>query len=212
MGDYVKSECWLFFLFAGGVVLLLRPVWLFLLIPIFLQKFLHDNIQMWGVNDQYVIEFAPVIAMGVFDVIGTLQLGKARMPVAVIILLMTTGTTIRLMDRTSARVPKVNVRIYQAAHWQTSLPLDEIREAMAFIPDESTVSGQSFLLPHLAWRDKIYMFPMVKDAEYIFYTRGYNTYPVSEVEFNKSVNFLENNFGEWELVYIAKEVRLLKRK
>lgn len=211
-GDYTKSECWLFFLFSGGLCLIFRPLWLFMLIPVFLQKFLHDWVQMWGVNDQYVIEFAAIIALGAFDWIGSLSGRKNRKIISFILLVMTFGTTIRLMDRTSARVPKVNVRIYQSAHWKSDLPLVEIRKAISLIPANSSVSAQANVHPHLAWRDKAYMFPIIKDAEYICYVKSANTYPLAEKQFSEMTGQLENNPVEWEIIYSEKGVILLKRK
>ncbi len=187
-GNYTKSECWLFFLFSGGVFLIFRPVWIFMLIPVFLQKFLHDWIQMWGVNDQYVIEFAPIIAMGAFDWIGSLKERKIRMFFSILLALMALATTIRLMDRTSARVPKVKLRLYQSAHWKSDLPLLEIREAISMIPEGVVISGQNNIQPHLAWRDNAYMFPLIKDAQYVCYVRGMNPYPLSEEQFRKFTN------------------------
>ena len=210
-GDYTKSECWLFFLFSGGLFLVLRPIWIFMLIPVFLQKFLHDWIQMWGVNDQYVIEFAPIIALGAFDWVGSLKERKTKLLFSTLPLLMALVSTIRLMDRTSARVPKVNVRLYQSAHWKSDLPLDEIHKAISMIPDGAVVSAQSNIQPHLAWRDKAYMFPLIKDAEYICYIKGINTYPLSKSEFNDFTTALENSPSKWAIIFSAEGVWLLKR-
>ncbi len=210
-GNYTKSECWLFFLFSGGVFLIFRPVWIFMLIPVFLQKFLHDWIQMWGVNDQYVIEFAPIIAMGAFDWIGSLKERKIRMFFSILLALMALATTIRLMDRTSARVPKVKLRLYQSAHWKSDLPLLEIREAISMIPEGVVISGQNNIQPHLAWRDNAYMFPLIKDAQYVCYVRGMNPYPLSEEQFLQFTNELEEAVSEWKVLFSKKGVVLLKR-
>ena len=210
-GDYTKSECWLFFLFSGGLFLVLRPVWIFMLIPVFLQKFLHDWIQMWGVNDQYVIEFAPIIALGAFDWVGSLKTRKTKRFFSILLLLMALLSTIRLMDRTSARVPKVKVRLYQAAHWKSDLPLAEIHKAISLIPDRAVISAQSNIQPHIAWRDKAYMFPLIKDAEYIFYVEGANTYPLSKNEFKELTTKLEESPSKWIILYSENGVKLLKR-
>ena len=211
-GDYTKSESWIFFLLSGGVVLLLRPVWLIMLIPIFLQKYLHDNISMWGVNDQYSIEFAPVIAIGGIDIISKVKSQNIRKALSIVLLLATCGTTVRLMDRTSARVPKVNVRLYQAAHWKSDLPLTEIREMLSMIPPDAVVCAQSNIYPHVAWRDKAYMFPIIKDAQYICYLSGANTYPIKQEEFDERTENLEGNSTDWEVIFSEKGVKLLKRK
>jgi uncharacterized membrane protein len=121
MGDYVKSECWLFFIFSGGIFLIFRPVWLWMLIPIFMQKFLHDQVQMWGVNDQYCIEFAPIITMGAVDALSGSLYGKQKNIIMALLVISAALVTLRLMDRTLALVPKSKIRIYQQAHWKRDI-------------------------------------------------------------------------------------------
>ena len=210
MGDYVKSECWLFFLFSGGFLLLFRPIWIFMLIPIFLQKFLHNQISMWGVNDQYVIEFAPIVTLGVMDCISAISKPTLRKAVMTITILSGIGTTVHLMDRTSAMVPKSKVRLYQAAHWKSEFNRQRAEEALTLIPTEAKVSAQSNLYPHLAWRDKCYTFPEIKDAEYILFVKGGNPYPISE---NLYV-FLTDSFSKskaWKTIFASDSIYVLKK-
>mgnify|MGYP001078325195 CR=1 FL=1 len=49
---------------------------------------------------------------------------------------------------------------------------------MALIPDGATVSAQSRLNPHLSQRPKIYMFPKVEDAEYVFFDVSVDSWPI----------------------------------
>jgi len=52
------------------------------------------------------------------------------------------------------------------------------KELMALIPDGATVSAQSGLNPHLSQRPKIYMFPKVEDAEYVFFDVSVDSWPI----------------------------------
>jgi len=52
------------------------------------------------------------------------------------------------------------------------------KELMALIPEGATVSAQSRLNPHLSQRPKIYMFPKVKDADYIFFDVSVGSWPI----------------------------------
>jgi uncharacterized membrane protein len=211
MGDYVKSECWLFFLFSGGLLLLFRPIWLFMLIPIFLQKFLHNQVSMWGVNDQYVIEFAPVVTLGVMDCIKSFTNPTIRKTVMTLSILSGIGTTVHLMDRTSALIPKSKVRLYQSAHWKSEINLQRAKEAIALIPKEAILSAQSNIYPHLAWRDKCYAFPEVKDAEYILFVKGGNPYPINE----NLYKFLTDSFTQskaWKIIYNSESINVLRKK
>ncbi|HNS13427.1 MAG TPA: DUF2079 domain-containing protein [Bacteroidia bacterium] len=210
-GDYTKAESWIFFLVSGGVFLLYRPIWLFMLIPIFLQKYLHNNISMWGVNDQYSIEFAPIIACGGMDAVSKIERKKIQKIASIGLLILTCAITIRLMDRTSARVPKTNVRLYQSAHWKSDLPLADIREMLSLIPEQAGVSSHSIIHPHVAWRDKAYMFPMLKDADYVCFIRKANPYPLSMEEFLVLADKIETSPDVWELIFSKNDLRLFKR-
>jgi uncharacterized membrane protein len=46
------------------------------------------------------------------------------------------------------------------------------------IPAEAAVSAQSRLVPHLSQRQKIYMFPRVEDAEYVFFDVTQDSWPI----------------------------------
>lgn len=209
-GDYVKWESWLFFFFSGGIVLLFRPLWLLMLVPIFLQKFLHNQIQMWGINDQYSIEFAPILALGIFSSGNSSLPTKVRNLILSLAFLGSVICTIRLMDRTSSMIKRANVRLYQPAHWKAEMDVRAINAALKFIPDTAIVSSQSPILPHLAWRDKIYTFPIIKDAEFIVYEKAKAPYPISVDDFSHITDSLENS-SNWKIVYKENNVRLLKR-
>jgi len=212
MGDYIKPEFWLFFLFSGGLFLIARPVWIFMLTPVFLQKLLHDNRQTWGVNDHYSIEMTAVLALGLFEMAGNIRSNNRLKIFSMLVLAMSLSVSVRLMDRTSARVPKENIRLYQSAHWKKPESFDQIQRALSLIPGNAAVSAQSNIHPHLSWRDKAYMFPLTGDAEFIIYSLSLNTYPLNKEEFLMKCEEMEADSLHWEIIYAGKDVRLLKRK
>jgi uncharacterized membrane protein len=209
-GDFLKSESWIFFLLSGGIVLLFRPLWLLMLIPIFLQKFLNDQQQMWGINDQYSIEFAPVLAMGIFSFnIKNISRGINKFYPIVMIILVTV-CTLRAMDRTSSRIERSNIRFYQKQHWISPLDKKHLDEAIKIIPPDSIVSAEDELVPHLSMRDKIYTMPNIRDASYVIYQKGHASWPADEKEMDLLTDSLES-CGKWKVVYSEGEVRLLIR-
>ncbi|MFQ6000037.1 MAG: DUF2079 domain-containing protein [Anaerolineae bacterium] len=52
------------------------------------------------------------------------------------------------------------------------------KELMALIPEGATVSAQSRLNPHLSQRERIYMFPKVEDADYVFFDVSVDSWPI----------------------------------
>jgi uncharacterized membrane protein len=52
------------------------------------------------------------------------------------------------------------------------------QELIALVPQEAVVSAQSRLNPHLSQRERIYMFPRVEDAEYVFFDVTADSWPI----------------------------------
>ena len=76
MGDFVKMELYVLLLVSGLFFLLKKPQYLLMLLPIFFQKLFHDYYAMWGISGQYSIEFAPIMAIGIFMVISEFKSEK----------------------------------------------------------------------------------------------------------------------------------------
>lgn len=49
---------------------------------------------------------------------------------------------------------------------------------LSLIPPDAAVSAQSRLVPHLSQRERIYMFPRVEDAEYVFFDVTADSWPI----------------------------------
>jgi hypothetical protein len=68
-----------------------------------------------------------------------------------------------------------------ARHFQTPVVTAHHRLAhrlIALIPPEAAVSAQSKLNPHLSQRERIYMFPRIEDAEYVFFDVSADSWPI----------------------------------
>ena len=99
-GDYIKLELHIFLLLAGLPLLLKKPAYFLMLIPIYFQKLFHDNFEMWGIQNQYSIEFAPILAIGLFSIIQEFQHEKIKNTFIYLIVFLNLGCSIRLMDNT----------------------------------------------------------------------------------------------------------------
>jgi len=51
-------------------------------------------------------------------------------------------------------------------------------ELITLIPEGATVSAQSRLAPHISQRERIYLFPTVEDAEYVFFDVSVDSWPI----------------------------------
>lgn len=210
-GDYVKPELWIFLTACGLPLLLLRPQYLVMLAPIFFQKLLSNIYQHWGVGYQYSVEFAPIMAIGVFSVVALIRNKSFKHIAAIVLVLLSAGTTIRLMDNTHQYINKTFVRIYSRDHYVRQHSVKHLHQVLKLVPDDVVVSAQTAFVPHLALRDTIYQFPIIKDATYVVVSNRENTWPITIDDFLKLTTELETN-GQWEIVFKDGDIMILKRK
>ncbi len=199
-GDYVKAELHVLLIVSGLLFLLRKPQYLVMLIPIYFQKLFHDNVAMWGVADQYSIEFAPILAIGVFKVISEFKYQKWIKPTVVVVLLLTLVATIRMMDNSVTFIDKKRIRFYQAQHYENVYDVKFVHELLSSIPKDVVVSAQTMFLPHLSLRDKVYQFPIIKDATYVVCSKQEKPYPMTKETFEAKIKDLENS-EEWQPLY-----------
>lgn len=188
--NFVKLELHLFLLAAGLPLLLKKPWFLFMLIPVYIQKLFHDNYLMWGIDGQYSIEFAPVMAIGIFSVISDLRQEQHRKRIAYVLVALTTLVSFRMMDNTVMFTQKSKIRFYQEAHYRRDYDVKKIHSLLAEIPADAVVSMQSPFIPHLSLRPDVYQFPMIRDATFIIFSTKEGPYPMDTLTFNKRIEEL----------------------
>jgi uncharacterized membrane protein len=211
LGDYVKLELHVLLLISGLPLLIRKPHFLIMLIPIFVQKLFHDNYQMWGIYGQYSIEFAPILAIGIFSAIGSFKSRKWSKILMIIVLIGAFASTFRLMDNTVVHNDKSKIRVYKCNHYYRDFDVKQTHQLLATIPADAIVSAQSPFLPQLALRDHIYQFPMVKDATYIVYSKHEGSYPLEKDAFFQQISYFENS-SEWTVFAKNDYITILLKK
>jgi uncharacterized membrane protein len=209
-GDYVKLEFLILLMVSGLYMLIRKPAYLLMMVPLFFQKFFHDNISMWGFNDQYAVEFAPVMAIGIFSSIATLKRILIRRILLLLSLAGCLAASIRIMDNTLMFTDKSRIRIYKVAHYKRDYDVRKVYDALGMIPDDAAVSAQSPFVPHLALREGIYQFPIIKDAEYIVLSDHELPYPLLRDEFDEKLNEISGS-PDWIQLYGAEGFYLFKK-
>ena len=139
----------------GGLPLL-SPV---SLIPVFQNyavRFLDDrNIHRWLDNNHYSAPLGPLLAYGTILVFG-------RMPsfrLGGYLLLISLGMAIFL------RLPVFSLfksQLYFTPQWAK-----DIDSIVKLVPLDASVATNNSVFPHLSHRDKVYLLPEIKDAEYV---------------------------------------------
>ena len=112
---------------------------------------------------------------------------------SIIVLIATLSCTIRIMDHTIYFTNKSRIRIYQGSHYSRNYNVHKVYEQLSKVPTDAIVSAQSPFLPHLAYRDNIYQFPIIKNAEFIIYSCKEEPYPLDTSSFIRLTTTLENS-------------------
>lgn len=209
--NWIKTEFHTVLILSGGFCLLLRPAYLVMIIPLYALKFLSNDYAMWGINYQYSIEFVPIISLALVDFITVTK--HYRTGILLIITLMTFAVNIKTMEgRKSKWYNPANTQFYRKIHYEHDLNLKSIYSAMKMIDKDAVVSASSNLAPHLAERDSLYHFPVVKNAGYIvLLTKDVATYPLSAEEYKtRYLEYVQS--GKYYTLYSKNELLILKKK
>jgi uncharacterized membrane protein len=210
--DGFKAEFYTFFLLSGSYLLLRKPLYLIMLIPLIGQKMFHDNIALWGVHFQYSVEFAPIVVIGGFTAIQSIRQSTVQKVLVGLILLGTFGTTIRLMDRTVQFSDKSKIRFYKADHYKRNFDVSFVHDKLNALPDNGIVSAHSSLVPHLTLRDRVYQFPIVLDANIILVHASEGPWPLASWEvFHEEVESYKTS-PEWSVLCDENGLLILERQ
>ncbi|MBK7965047.1 MAG: DUF2079 domain-containing protein [Bacteroidetes bacterium] len=208
----IKTELHFVFFLSGGILLLFRPVWMVMLIPIYAQKLFNDDFTKWGINSHYSIEFAPILALGAFDVIGGFQkTDKFKIWLGTLVTILTLLITISKMDtRVSKWYIKENVAFYDKSHYIKEFDIPAVHEALKLIPDTASVAASEVLVPHLAFRETIYLYPLGKEPSYIALLDHDRTFPLNRQRIREEIRKLTAD-TTWRTVYAKNQLYIFKK-
>ena len=207
--DYIKMETYIMFILAGGLFCFFKPAYLIMLLPIFAQKFLSNDYGFWGINGQYSIEFVPIISLATIDFIRNYK--KNQVVAMIIITLITLGTNIKTIEsRESKWYNAANTKFYSKMHFKTELDIAQVNEALNLIEKESSVSASSSIVPHIAFREKIYHFPIIKEADYIALFKNRDFWPLTLESFNDNLKQLKAD-NLYSVIFESEDLILFKK-
>jgi uncharacterized membrane protein len=211
-GDYVKTELHLSILISGGILLFYRPYYLFMLLPIYGQKMFCDYYQYWGLGFHYSVEFLPIITIGAFTIISEIEKQKTRRILSYSLIVLTAAVTFHSCDHTFTYFNRQKQRFYQKPHFTRNFDIKETNQALKLIPENAALCAQDEFVPHMCFREKIFVYPYVEDAEYIVINSNANFYPfTTQDEFNASIDTLRKSTN-WEMMYNKNMMQIFKRR
>ena len=213
--DGVKTDFYMIYFISGGFLLFFRPVYIIPFLPLIAKKMFTDDPTRWSVESYYSIEVVSILPVMVFLIISGIKKEGFKLPFAIIICGLTLIITCkeifkpaiehRALLGNSQKYNLLNSKFYQTAYNAT-----EINKALEAIPGDAIVSASCKLLPHLAFRKKIYYYPKIDDAEYICVFKN-DTWPTPQNEFDKILSGLILEKG-WKIIVEKKDFLLLSLK
>lgn len=212
--DGIKTELHYVVLLSGGIALLYKPQFLLMLLPIYAQKLYHNEFVKWGINMHYSIEFTAILTFVLFVwILSWHRSTKFKTLFIVLFTLVSLITSFSVLDRrTSKWYSGVTTQFYKKKHYKQSFNVKQVHSYLGLIPDDAILVAQNNLVPHLAFREKIYTFPYVRDADYIVLIPSSKaTYPLKEKQFIQKMNYYKTN-PKFEVLIDVPEFLLIKRK
>ncbi len=192
--NYIKAELYGVLLLSGGISIFFRPWYLLMLVPIMAQKLLTHDFVLWGIGYQYSIEFAPVLALATFDTANRLNIKAQKRYLGLFLILTLAATAVTLVKRKSKWFIKPLVQFQRPMHYRSLFDREKLHAALQTIPDQVPVSASSCLTPRLVEREKLYHFPVIRDAAYIVLVKtSEETYPLSPATYQQKIQELRQN-------------------
>ncbi|QGY43249.1 DUF2079 domain-containing protein [Maribellus comscasis] len=210
----VKAEFYLVYIISGGFVLLAKPKYLIWFIPIIAQKVLNDVPTRWGIATYYSVEVVTLLPLSVFLTLSSVKSHSFQKVLTILVCTATVSVTTHKLERSNNRIPYTlnpsKVKIYDKHFFEAPFNVKKVNRLLKQIPSQASVSASNTILPHLAQRQKIYFFPVIKDAGYIVFSVYDNNYLHSQMGNEK----IRNNYlssPDWKIAAKEFPVFLLKR-
>lgn len=206
-----KQEKLKYFLYTGGILFFIRPQFALLVVPTFFTTCLSNSWPLWGNMYHYNILFSVLLP---FVIISAIHLVRST-SLKYILLIPVIWLNLHYLNKNFFRDWSTFDRIFTSEYYHQRPNQKEIEEAISMIPENAAVSASNHYTPHLAFRDKIYFFPDVKDAEYVAINEmdGKNRFfpfENSEKFMQELKHFRENQ--EWKIVYEKNQMIVFKRR
>jgi hypothetical protein len=210
----IKANFYWVYMVSGGFVLIARPWFVLPLIPLLLKKMYDDNPLRWSIEYYYSIEFVSILPILIFWIIADLPWRRVRVLLIGAVVLLTASMTVYKM-----LVPPPNPLVGESNKYNFVSPsfyhpdysIHEVQFVLSKIPLEAKVCATGRLLSHLAYREKVYYFPRINDAEYVAILKREDWYPLFPDQFDAEILQLRNN-PSWTVLEEKQDVLLFKRK
>lgn len=212
----IKQEFyWVYFL-SGGFLLFYRPYFLLPFIPVIAKKMYNDDPLRWSMESFYSIEIVALLPILVFFIIARMGSETLKVVLAWMVccctLIVSGFETTKSADKHIALLGDTRkFNFADSTFYASDYNLRDIRHAMRIIPDTAAVSASGKLSQHLAFRKKIYFFPRIDDAQYVFVLKKNDNWPISQQQADTLIHELLTE-RDFEVLIDKADFWLLRKK
>jgi len=100
---------------------------------------------------------------------------------------------------------------YKSTMYKSDIDVKKVYKYFRLIPPDAKVSASGTIAPHLAFRDHIFYFDRVDEAEYLVIFPRRETYPLTREKFDRELERYRNDTA-WQEVVNDDPLLILKRK
>lgn len=210
----IKSELHWAVLWSGGWAFFFQPLFLVMLLPVYLYKLLASDFQIWGILHHYSLEYAVILPIATLFAVSRWR-GKPLYWIGLIggIIGAHGISTLLHTHPYSKWYDATRHQWYKKEHYTSLYCYSLIHEGLKVIPREVPVSAVSRLLPHIPPREGYYHFPAVKQAEYLALLReDPNPWPFPPGEPYKKYIDSVSASPFWEKVWDRDKLVIFRRR
>jgi len=205
----IKKEFWIMFLFGGGFACILRPKIGLAILPIIFTKLYNDGYEKWGINAHYSIETVPILIISFYFLIQKIP-EKIGVGLAVIVCVSTIWSNIDKLDKRDSKwYDKYRGDFLYHRHYKREFDVEKLHEFLSSLPEDMKICTQSDIIPHLAFRNHIYAFPIMQKANYLLMHEKMSVYPFRTKASEEIQKILDSQ--EWKVIYNENSTILFER-
>ena len=114
-------------------------------------------------------------------------------------------------NRIFKRHPTQKERFFDPKNYSSDYDVKTIHKLLKKIPPDAKVAATEKIVPHLAYRKSIYIFPYYEDADYVILLLNSSTYPISKKKFEEEKEIYLSN-DKWRIAVDYYPLLILERK
>lgn len=159
----------------------------FSIFPYLLLRFSSNQFQYWGTSFHYNANLAPFLAASTIFALAKIKVPKYLINTLLILSILFSNLYLNT----------VIVNTF-GLNFEDTKDYTYLNDSLQTISKDVAVSAQSPIVPHLANRNKVYLYPEVLDADYIVLDQALGYYPMQNIEFKDRIEALKKD-PDWIL-------------